>query len=129
MRNRPDATELLEIARQTLLDEILPSLSGDKKYSALMIGNALAMAIREIRSEDISKSENALFENLYNAPGDNITLEEWHTRLCQDIRSGKFDQQGAGRLRALLLEQVCDRLALSNPKYLAAMGMGTDTNC
>ena len=48
MQNRPDGVELLDIARRTLLDSLLPALPKDKHYDALMIANAMAMASREL---------------------------------------------------------------------------------
>ena len=47
MNDRPDATELLAIARRTLLDELLPRLPEELRYTALMIANAMAIASRE----------------------------------------------------------------------------------
>ncbi len=43
------AHELLEIARQTLLEQVLPVLPGELRYPALMIANAMAIAARESR--------------------------------------------------------------------------------
>ena len=43
MKNRPYGNELLEVARRTLLDELLPLLPAEKTYEALMVANAMAM--------------------------------------------------------------------------------------
>ena len=46
---QPDAHELLDIARSTLLEQLLPALPGELRYPALMIANAMAIAARESR--------------------------------------------------------------------------------
>src|SRR5690606_21329135 len=48
MNNRPYGNELLDVARRTLLDELLPLLPGEKAYEALMVANAMAIASREL---------------------------------------------------------------------------------
>ena len=47
MINRPETRDLLAEARQVLLDSVAPELDGERKYEALMIDNAMGMAIRE----------------------------------------------------------------------------------
>jgi len=42
-----DAADLLETARESLLGHVLPGLSGEQRYMALMVANALAIAARE----------------------------------------------------------------------------------
>ncbi len=46
---QPNAHQLLEIARATLLEQLLPALPGELRYPALMIANAMAIAARESR--------------------------------------------------------------------------------
>ncbi len=48
---QPGAADLLAIARTTLLDEIVPQLSGDVRFKALMVANAMAIAERAIMTE------------------------------------------------------------------------------
>ena len=52
MSDIPDATELLAIARSTLLEKLLPSVPEDLRYDALMIANAMAIAAREHAAGD-----------------------------------------------------------------------------
>lgn len=75
----PDAADLLDIARTTLLDEIVPQLQGDARFKALMVANAMAIAGRA-------------------AAG---TIAELHdpARLCADIRAGRHDDDAALRDR------------------------------
>ena len=131
MRNTPDAAALLDIARETLLDELLDPLPEERRYALRMAANAMAIAAREAEAgeADLSK-ELRLLGELYGEEavhGAGATLEERITemnrRFAKDIRGGIFDGACAPGVRALLLEQVRARLRISNPDYLEAVGL------
>jgi hypothetical protein len=46
--DHPTGAALLDVARHALLDEVAPSLSGRQRYVALMVANAVGIAMREI---------------------------------------------------------------------------------
>lgn len=120
MRDVPEAAGLLRIARATLLNELLPQLSGASRYEALMIANAMAIATRETDArEDAFAVDPA--DARQRGDGDapakadgNRTDDE---RLVQDLRAGRFDER-MSEIGALLLADVRARLRISNPKYL-----------
>ena len=126
MNDRPDATELLEIARRTLLDEILPRLPEDLRYSVLMIANAMAIAAREHADGGAAaQAELARLRDLFGGRPEPLMGEPLHAvlagynrRLATEIRAGHFD----GKERAALLEHLekttADKLAVANPKAL-----------
>ena len=126
MNDRPDATELLEIARRTLLDEILPRLPEDLRYSVLMIANAMAIAAREhAGGETAARAELARLCDLFSDRPQALAgaplaaaLAGYNQRLGKEIRAGRFD----GETRAPLLEHLekttVDKLAIANPKAL-----------
>jgi hypothetical protein len=126
MRDIPSAADLLSIARSTLLDDVLPRLPADLRYTALMIANAIAIAGRAIEVGDTSaQAELARLSALLGEPnppatGDRlrIALTSANRRLADSIRAGEFD----GERRAALLEHLhaacSDKLAISNPKAL-----------
>jgi hypothetical protein len=124
MNDRPDATELLEIARRTLLDEVLPRLPGDLRYRALMIANAMAIAAREHAAGDAGASaELARLQALYGEPRHVLSGSALHTalsgynqRLAADIRAGRCD--GRAGLRDHLVQTTTDKLTVANPKAL-----------
>jgi hypothetical protein len=91
---RPDAAALLTIARTTLLDEIIPTLTGDAKFKALMVANAMAIASR---AEPVPDLENA-------------------AALCASIRAGQHDDDQALATRLTALAQASCRI--SSPKAL-----------
>ena len=123
MNNLPAGTDLLSIARDTLLSELLPLASGDARYALLMVANAMAIAAREAEAGDApARSALARLEKLYgetragDAPESRVS--EYEHRLAQDIRAGLFDAHD-DRQRALLIhlrESVVERLRISNPK-------------
>lgn len=94
MTDRPDARELLEIARATLAAELLPLLPADKRMTGLMVASALGMAARELASPPPA------------LPPVDIA----------DIRAGKRD--GDVALYEALLAEARARAAISNPKYV-----------
>jgi len=124
MNDRPDANELLEIARRTLLDEVLPRLPDDLRYRALMIANAMAIAAREHAAGDTRASaELARLQALYGEPQHALSGSALHTalsgynqRLAADIRAGRCD--GRAGLRGHLVQTTADKLTVANPKAL-----------
>lgn len=117
---------LLAIAREALLDEILPLVPAAHTYTLRMIANAMAIAAREL-SVDRACSETgsrARIAALYRdaalpEPAADLSPIEIERRLAADIRSGRFDTAGPA-LSAFLVSMVEGRLALTNPKLLAA---------
>jgi hypothetical protein len=56
---QPESADLLAIARETLLAEILPHLSGDARFKALMVANAMAIAGRAAQYEPVANLSGA----------------------------------------------------------------------
>jgi hypothetical protein len=98
---RPNQDELLDIARNTFVEEILPILPADKRLTGLMIANALGVAQRMLRRPPLDEPDAAL--------------------LCTEIRQGRHDDDDAGELRAHLITRTLARLAVSSPKALPEM--------
>ncbi|MDH1672834.1 DUF6285 domain-containing protein [Stutzerimonas stutzeri] len=116
--SRPDARELLEIARQTLLHELLPELPAQKRYLTLMVANAMAIAAREYQAGDrVSFEEGerlrALLDDRQASP------EAARRALAAAIRKGRYDAQDEReRLLEALRRTTLARLQISNPKLL-----------
>ncbi|QIH08058.1 MULTISPECIES: DUF6285 domain-containing protein [unclassified Pseudomonas] len=113
---QPNAHELLEIARQTLLKQLLPALSTELRYSALMIANAMAIADRESRLQArVCSQEQELLGGLIEGAGS--SLPDTRRQLAQEIRQGRHDatHQQLALVKALRQVTVA-RLAISNPK-------------
>ncbi|MBL8700185.1 MAG: hypothetical protein JNK67_17540 [Alphaproteobacteria bacterium] len=95
-QDRPDAAELLAIARDVFSRELQPVLPPGLRLSGLMVLNALGIAERELRLP---------------RPG---LLDA--RPLAHAIRAGRHDRDVA--LHAELLEDARTRVAVANPRYL-----------
>jgi hypothetical protein len=116
MRLHPDARNLLATALAALREEVLPALPPEKRYEALMIANALAMAEREFRAPQPDLSDAAA---LYPDAGA-LTPEHLEARLAADIEAGAFDEAGPQRDAAFAAIKAINaaRLGITNPKRL-----------
>ncbi|MFO1059335.1 MAG: DUF6285 domain-containing protein [Dongiaceae bacterium] len=116
--DQPDGGMLLAAARRLLLEELLPLLPPERRYEGLMIGNAMAIAGRELA--DGGAAGRAAASRLAAFCGDTAApAEALERRLAAGIRAGRYDRGAArGALLALLREDLRDRLRLANPKAL-----------
>lgn len=114
-----DAQELLAVARETLLAEVLPQVSGDTTYQVRMIANAMAIAAREIREASrYVEDERAALASLLGTNGAGDVVEQ-SKRLCEWIDQGYFDHaEEEQRLIAGLRSITMAKLRISNPKLL-----------
>lgn len=92
MTDRPDARELLEIARTAMANELLPFLPPDKRLTGLMVSSALSMAAREM----------------------DTSIPAVPAVTVADIRSGRHDTDTS--LHEALLAEAKQRALISNPK-------------
>ncbi|WP_289101490.1 DUF6285 domain-containing protein [uncultured Marinobacter sp.] len=119
MINEPDSRDLLTEARQVLLDSLVPDLAGEQKYQALMIANAMGMAIREIEQRaqgepeatDRSLSQFLAGHQLPDAPSQG---EQTLARALRDRRLNGDDPE----LRSVLKSMTEARLRINNPGFL-----------
>lgn len=124
---QPDALELLAIARETLLEQVLPELSGEARYQARMIASAMAIAMRELRPGAVDLTAeleylHGLYEHDSPPAGEHVeqALQRLEVRLAEDLRHGELDGGPQLAVRRLLRRRIASRLALSNPKRLSA---------
>lgn len=115
MRDKPDAQELLETARRLLLEELLPELPPEKRYSGLMIAAAMAIAAREAEAGEAPLMEE--HDALAAIYGGGAPLEELNRRFAADLRGGRFDDEPEAAL-VILRASALHRVRESNPKYL-----------
>jgi hypothetical protein len=137
MNNLPGGSELLTVAREALMADLLPLTSGDARYTLLMVANAMSIAAREAAAGDASaKAALARLEKLYGEtfgerakPALEPRLAEYERRLAQDIRVGRFDANDDEQRAVLdhLRKTVAARLAISNPKALSSSPDGSTT--
>ena len=126
MTDRPNGAELLKIAREALTRDLVSELPEGKRYLALMVANAMAIAARELELGDGADwSELTSLRMLFEEPGADTSedvrdrLEALNQRLCAAIRAGTFGGGAAeARLRDHLRRSAEARVAISNPKAL-----------
>ncbi len=126
MSERPTAGELLEAARESLLQDLLPALPREQHYEGLMIANVMAISAREIEvgeqflHEQIRRIRALGINEL--AAGTDLPAAERLARLEEglvaEIRRRRFEGEAWESLRGALLEMTRARLRVSNPKYL-----------
>jgi hypothetical protein len=128
MRDRPTPAELLAIARETVRASLLDALPEDRRYQALMVANALAIAARQIdfgaapEREELRSLARLLDEDTEadTLEGAHARLKIFYHRLAADIRKGAFDP-GSPKARVAhdhLWRTTVQRLRESNPKAL-----------
>jgi hypothetical protein len=100
----PLAPDLLAIARDVLLNELLPALPPDKAFAARMVANAMAIAARQAAPATAA---------MPGGPGD-------ARALAAAIRDGRFDPgtPDHARIAALLDDLTRARCAVSAPRAL-----------
>lgn len=106
--DHPSGAALLDVARRALLDELAPALSGRQRYVALMVANAIGIAMREI--EHIGATTDAWDKALApvaDAEGDRIA------ELVKAIRAGR--QDGDAALHAALVETTAVAAGIWKP--------------
>jgi hypothetical protein len=118
MRLKPDAHNLLATALEVFRAEVLPAIPPEKRYAALMIANALAMAEREFAAADggaVPAQAVGLYDDAAEMPAD-----AFERRLTADIEAGAFDTPGPRRDAAFESVKAINtaRLAITNPKLL-----------
>ena len=114
-REAPEGPGLLATARDALLQEILPKLSGTDAFTARMIANAMAIAAREAAQEDAwVTATRAAMQRLTGA------TDTPDRALAGAIRAGRFDPGSAhhAEVAAMLREAARMRCAISAPRIL-----------
>lgn len=118
MGDRPTAADLLETARRLLGDNHLDDLPDDRRYDALMIANAVAIAGRMAQSDGgaVAKERDRLAE-LLEIGGEYESLKQ---ELAKRIRSGVYDpgSQQHAQVWECLFATTLRRVGESNPRAL-----------
>lgn len=132
MSDVSDASELLAIARESVLRELVPALPAEQRYVARMIANAIAIASREHAAAapalacEAGRLRKLLAAQSVVAPAEPTAQQDERTgalrqALAAAIRRGAFDEPVHRRaLREHLLRTAEDQVAISNPRALAS---------
>jgi hypothetical protein len=149
MHDLPTAPDLLALARDVLLNDLLPRLPPESRLDARLVASSMAIAEREVMAGD--EAAQQIFrglESFYAAttlthpalragsPLSHIAGEgaerseagedyqDLLPRLACDLRVGKFEQSAALErgARDILWRLTIGRLRRANPRFLVANG-------
>jgi hypothetical protein len=128
MQDRPNATELVGAVRAFLEADVVPAMTGRRRFHALVAANVLAIVERELgREEDRLLDEWRRLARLLDVNGDppprlellRRGVRDLDEQLTDRIRAGEADAgEFAERVRAHLRTTVLEKLRIANPKHL-----------
>jgi len=119
MRDLPQSRDLMTLARELLLDELLPLLPPERERDAHLIATAMSIAAREARADDWPGEIVGLLNGFYDEmTGDPLG------RFAADLRNGAFETSPSrtAAARAILWRMTIEKLREGNPQFLAANG-------
>ncbi len=122
MHDHPTPLELIRIANETLVSEVLPHARAEQLYPLRMIANALGIAARELESSDRNAAlETSGLDTLYSDAQPPHALHARNGQFAQDIRGGRFESNAtqATALRQHLLATARAKLSAAYPKGLS----------
>ena len=111
MRDRPYAAQLLAEARRLLVEAVVPSVSSQTRYQALMIGKAMDLAERQLNAS--CEIEEMLEDRLRGIVQSDGSLPQLTSLLSHRIREGSFDR--SGEVYKFLRLVVAFKLQETNP--------------
>ena len=119
MRDLPASRDLLALARELLLDELLPLLPPERERDARLIATSMAIAARETAATDWPAEIIALLNCFYGE-----TNSDQLRRFAADLRNGAFETSPSREqaARAILWKLTIEKLREGNPHFLAANG-------
>ena len=126
MRILPDGNLLLTLARQTVLEELLPLLPESAHYAARMAANAIAISQRQLIAGEQPLGDQLMQINAWQSaasrPPSSDLIHAWDA-LAQAINDGELDGDAAASVagRELIWHITVSRLHESAPKALKAL--------
>lgn len=121
MQDRPTAAELLQAARDFCERDLLPELTGRRRFHTRVLINVLSILEREWEGEaDALRAEwrrlDALLGEAETRDDVAGAVRERNKELSAKIRAGELDDRWDEML-SLLRETVAEKLAIANPRY------------
>ena len=119
MRDLPSGPALLALARDVLMNELLPQLPQECRPDAVLVAKCMAIAKRE--AEAPAEEGRAILGEIELLCGQGVDALR---RFAYDLRVGAFEssQPHDRAARAILWRLAVTKLRQSNPEFLAANG-------
>jgi hypothetical protein len=111
----PPAADLIEAVREFLEREVLPTLTGDRRFNVMVALNVLAIVRRELELGPALADRER--EGLAALLGRDGTLAELNRDLARRIREGTIDGARPD-VAEHLRRTVRDALTINNPRWL-----------
>jgi hypothetical protein len=127
MRDLPTGPALLNLARDVLLDELMPLLPQEARLDARLVANSIAIAGREAEAADaMSETITRELEKFYGGEKSKEEAGDLLRRLAADLRIGVFEnsRQQEDKARQIIWRLTIAKLRQANPRFLAANGFG-----
>ena len=118
MRDLPTGPVLLALARDVLINELMPLLPEERRPDAMRVARCMAIAARE--AETRAEPEQAMLREIELLYGRGADLR----RFTRELRIGAFENSPDREVsaRAILWRLTVAKLRRSNPEFLAANG-------
>jgi Domain of unknown function (DUF6285) len=140
MHDLPRGAALLALAREVMVNNLMPLLPPERRLDALLVANCMAIAEREAAIEEgpwlaihrememLSGPLSPVFspcgESEGRAQREGEVAADLLLRLARELRIGAFENSPdrEARARAILWRLTIAKLRLANPKFLTANG-------
>src|SRR6516165_610128 len=119
MRDLPSGPALLALARDVLMNELMPQLPQECRPDAVLVAKCMAIAKRE--AEAPAEEGRAILGEIELLCGEGVDALR---RFAYDLRVGAFESSEPHdrAARAVLWRLTVAKLRQSNPEFLAANG-------
>jgi Domain of unknown function (DUF6285) len=125
MRDLPTGPSLLRLARDVLLNDLMPLLPEEVRLNARLVANSMAIAEREAETADGLGTKVAYdLKSLYACQAQGEEAAELLRRFARDLRVGGFESSPplARNAQEILWRLTISKLRQANPRFLAANG-------
>ena len=119
MRDLPSGPALLALARDVLINGLMPLLPEERRPDALLVARCMAIAQQE--AEAPAEEGRAILREIELLCGQGVDVPR---RFAYDLRVGAFESSESRdrAARAILWRLAVAKLRQSNPEFLAANG-------
>ena len=121
MAKSNDQLDILSVAHRVFKENLLGDIPEAKKYQAVMVANAMAIAAREQDFGKVDGFSPEFLTSVISIVGSAVPEHELVSTLISDLRDGRFnqDENKAKALHKGLLKEAHRKVEISNPRYLA----------
>ena len=127
MPDLPTGQTLLALARDVLLNDLMPLLPEEARLDARLVANSMARAQREAETaDDLCNAVACELARFYDSEAGGGDPEDLLRRFARDLRVGALQSSKPQErmAREILWRLTISKLRQANPRFLAANGFG-----